>query len=73
MMLTTQEVAVGAERAELEAMIKAGLKYNVCSMTQFQLIADFAKKNNIDLSMRVHPGAACRPRPSPHSDADAGP
>jgi diaminopimelate decarboxylase len=27
-------------------------------MTQFQLIADFAKANKIDLSMRVHPGAA---------------
>jgi diaminopimelate decarboxylase len=58
MMLTTQEVPAGEERAELEAMIKAGLKYNVCSMTQFQLIADFAKKNSVDLSIRVHPGAA---------------
>ena len=58
MMLTTQEVPSGEERAELEEMIKAGLKYNVCSMTQFQLIADFAKNNNIDLSIRVHPGAA---------------
>ena len=58
MMLTTQEVPIGEERTELEEMIRAGLKYNVCSMTQFQLIADFAKKNNIDLSIRVHPGAA---------------
>jgi len=58
MMLTTQEVPSGAERAELEEMIKAGLKYNVCSMTQFQLIAGFARNNNIDLSIRVHPGAA---------------
>ena len=57
MMLTTQEVPFGEERTELEEMIRAGLKYNVCSMTQFQLIADFAKKNNIELSMRVHPGA----------------
>jgi diaminopimelate decarboxylase len=58
MMLTTQEVPVGEERTELEEMILAGLKYNVCSMTQFQLIADFAKSNKIDLSIRVHPGAA---------------
>lgn len=58
MMLTTQEVPTGEERAELEAMITAGLKYNVCSMLQFQLIADFAAQNKIDLSMRVHPGAA---------------
>ncbi len=57
MMLTTQEVASGQERTELEEMIKAGLKYNVCSMTQFQLIANFAKSINLDLSMRVHPGA----------------
>ncbi|HEY5973336.1 MAG TPA: diaminopimelate decarboxylase [Geobacteraceae bacterium] len=58
MMLTTQEVPSGAERKELEEMIKAGLKYNVCSMTQYQLIADFARTNNVDLSIRVHPGAA---------------
>nr|WP_243688554.1 hypothetical protein [Geotalea toluenoxydans] len=58
MMLTTQEVPADEERAELEAMLKAGLKYNVCSLTQFQLIADFAKVNTIDLSIRVHPGAA---------------
>ena len=57
MMLTTQEVPSGEERAELEEMIRSGLKYNVCSMTQYQLIADFAKKNAIDLSIRVHPGA----------------
>ena len=58
MMLTTQEVPSGKERAELETMIRAGLKYNVCSMLQYQLIADFAKANSIDLSIRVHPGAA---------------
>lgn len=57
MMLTTQEVPSGEEREELEAMIRAGLKYNVCSMTQFQLIAEFAKSINLDLSIRVHPGA----------------
>ena len=58
MMLTTQEVATGADRTELEEMIKAGLKYNVCSMLQYQLIADFAKVNSVDLSIRVHPGAS---------------
>lgn len=58
MMLTTQEVPTGEERTELEEMIKAGLRYNVCSMLQFRLVADFAKNNNIDLSIRVHPGAA---------------
>lgn len=58
MILTTQEVPVGEERSELEAMIRAGLKYNICSVLQFKLIADFAAANNIELSMRVHPGAA---------------
>jgi diaminopimelate decarboxylase len=58
MMLTTQEVPSGAERTELEEMIRAGLIYNVCSMQQFRLIADFAAANGVDLSIRVHPGAA---------------
>jgi diaminopimelate decarboxylase len=58
MMLTTQEVPHGQEREELEEMISSGLKYNVCSLTQFRLIADFAKRVGIDLSIRVHPGAA---------------
>lgn len=46
----------GAE--ELEGMIRNGLKYNVCSLTQYRLIADFAKQAGIDLSIRVHPGAS---------------
>jgi len=58
MMLTTQEVPSGDERTELEEMIRAGLKYNVCSLTQFRLIADFAKETGIELSIRVHPGSA---------------
>ncbi len=58
MMLTTQEVPMGEERIELEGMITAGLKYNVCSLLQYQLIADFAEAHKIDLSIRVHPGAA---------------
>ena len=58
MMLTTQEVPDGEERKELEEMLRSGLKYNVCSLTQFRLIADFARGNRIDLSIRVHPGAA---------------
>jgi len=58
MMLTTQEVPNGDERKELEEMIRSGLKYNVCSLTQFRLIADFARETGIELSIRVHPGAA---------------
>ncbi len=58
MMLTTQQVPLDEERLELEEMIRSGLKYNVCSMTQFRLISGFAKENRVDLSIRVHPGAA---------------
>lgn len=55
-MLTTQEVPQKEERADLEQMILAGMKYNVCSLRQLELIADFAAANSIPLSMRVHPG-----------------
>ena len=58
MMLTTQEVPAGEGRLELEGMLKCGLKYNVCSLTQLRLVAGFARENRLDLSMRVHPGAA---------------
>ena len=54
--LTTQEVPLGDDRAALEEMMLQGLKYNVCSMRQLELIADFAAANRIALSMRVHPG-----------------
>ncbi len=57
MMLTTQEVPLGEERNDLEKMILAGMKYNVCSLRQLELIADFAYEHDITLSMRVHPGA----------------
>ena len=54
--LTTQEVPLGQERKDLEALMLKGLKYNVCSFRQLELIADFAVKRGIDLSMRIHPG-----------------
>lgn len=56
MMLTTQEVPRGYDRDDLQIMMKQGLEYNVCSLQQLHLIADFASENNICLSMRVHPG-----------------
>ena len=55
-MLTTQEVPVGTDKIELEAMIKDGLNYNVCSLRQLELISDFASANKIPLSVRIHPG-----------------
>ena len=57
MMLTTQEVPQENDRTDLEKMILSGLKYNVCSLRQLELIANFANKNRTMLSMRVHPGS----------------
>jgi diaminopimelate decarboxylase len=55
-MLTTQEVPEKDDRALLEQLILKGLKYNVCSIRQFELISGFVSKNNINLSIRIHPG-----------------
>ncbi len=55
-MLTTQEAPIDSELESLKNMMKEGLKYNVCSLQQLFNIGDFAAKNKIDLSMRVHPG-----------------
>lgn len=55
-MLTTQEIPENGERKELEQMMLQGLQYNVCSLRQLVLIGDFAKENQINLSIRIHPG-----------------
>jgi diaminopimelate decarboxylase len=55
-LLTTQEIYQGKNMRDLEAMMKKGLLYSVCSLRQLQLIIDFAAGNKIPLSMRVHPG-----------------
>lgn len=55
-MLTTQEVPLGQNRTDLEAMLREGLRYNVCSQRQMELVADFAAANGIAVSLRVHPG-----------------
>jgi diaminopimelate decarboxylase len=55
-MLTTQEVPVDRDRAELQRMMEHGLVYNVCSLTQLAEIAGFAGSKRIPLSMRVNPG-----------------
>ena len=55
-MLTSQDIPTGPDRADLEAAMKQGLKYNACSMRQLQLIADFAAVNNISPAIRIHPG-----------------
>jgi diaminopimelate decarboxylase len=55
-MLTSQEVPRAAERADLERMMARGMRYNVCSLLQLELVADFAARERIPLSMRLHPG-----------------
>ena len=54
--LTSQEAPLNDELKALEEMMKAGLKYNVCSLQQLYNIGDFAARNNIKLAIRVHPG-----------------
>jgi diaminopimelate decarboxylase len=56
MQLTSQEVPEGQNRTDLENMMLDGLKYNVCSLQQLKLIADFASKHRFSLAIRVHPG-----------------
>jgi diaminopimelate decarboxylase len=56
MMLTTQDIPLGIHRQELEQMMTAGLVYNVCSLRQLEIIADFAAAHKIPLTMRIHPG-----------------
>ncbi|MCK5803431.1 MAG: diaminopimelate decarboxylase [Lentisphaeria bacterium] len=55
-MLTTQEVPMAQNRTDLEEMMRGGLRYNVCSRRQLELIADFAASEDIAISMRIHPG-----------------
>ncbi|MCL1834678.1 MAG: diaminopimelate decarboxylase [Oscillospiraceae bacterium] len=55
-MLTTQEVHTGSARVKLEQMLKAGMKYNVCSLLQLELICDFAALAGISPGIRIHPG-----------------
>ena len=55
-MLTTQEVYEGKTKAILEGLLLDGLKYNVCSLRQLQLIGGFMTENGISPGVRVHPG-----------------
>ena len=55
-MLTSQEVYEGDELEALEKLLLSGLNYNVCSLRQLRLIADFADKNGFCPGIRIHPG-----------------
>lgn len=55
-MLTSQELPEGQDRADLEALMVEGLVYNACSQRQLEAVAPFAKARGIALSVRVNPG-----------------
>ena len=55
-LLTTQEVPLGEDRTDLQAMLLKGLQYTVASLRQLTLVAPFAAQHGISLSMRIHPG-----------------
>ena len=56
-MLTTQEVYnSSSEMKKLESFMRKGLKYNVCSLRQLELISEFASSSGIFPGLRVHPG-----------------
>ncbi|NQT27426.1 diaminopimelate decarboxylase [candidate division KSB1 bacterium] len=55
-MLTSQEVPLGKDREDLESMILEGLTYNICSLQQLDLIAEFAVLNQKPMSIRINPG-----------------
>lgn len=54
-MLTSIDVPQ-EDKHDVQRMMLAGLKYNVCSWTQLQNIGDFVAEHHIPLSMRIHPG-----------------
>lgn len=56
MMLTSQQVPVGGDQNDLEHMMLEGLKYNVCSLRQLDMVSAFCCRRKIPLSVRVHPG-----------------
>lgn len=55
-MLTTQEVPMGGDRAELERLLAQGMQYNACSLRQLYEIGDFAASKGMELGIRIHPG-----------------
>jgi diaminopimelate decarboxylase len=55
-MLTTQDIHTGEQGEKLKKLLLKGLKYNVCSLYQLELIANFAASSKIDVGIRIHPG-----------------
>jgi diaminopimelate decarboxylase len=55
-MLTSQEVPLGADRDDLQKMMLDGMVYNVCSLQQLERIVEFAANHHPPLAMRINPG-----------------
>jgi len=55
-MLTSQEIPEGPDRADLESLMLEGLIYNACSQRQLEAIAPFARAKGRAVSVRVNPG-----------------
>jgi len=47
LMLTTQDVPSGEDRAALEQMLREGMTYNICSQRQLELVLPFLMQNAV--------------------------
>ncbi len=56
MMLTTQDVPLGADRTTLEQMLHGGMTYNICSQRQLELALPFLRQNAAKVAIRISPG-----------------
>jgi diaminopimelate decarboxylase len=56
MMLTTQDVPVGADRTTLEQMLREGMTYNICSQRQLEQVLPFLGNCAAKVAIRVSPG-----------------
>ncbi len=56
LMLTTQDVPSGEDRAALEQMLREGMTYNICSQRQLELVLPFLMQNAVKIAIRINPG-----------------
>jgi diaminopimelate decarboxylase len=56
MMLTTQDVPLGNERVTLERMLRNGMRYNLCSQRQLELLLPYLRHDTAKVAIRVSPG-----------------
>ncbi len=56
MMLTTQDVPVGDERTALEAMLRDGMRFNICSQRQLEFLLPHLRQFAANVAIRINPG-----------------